>query len=261
VIKIKSAEGQELMRQGGKILANILVELRSRSVPGVTGKEIDALANRLCLKYKVKPSFKNYGGFPGSVCISLNDAVVHGIPNENPFKKGDLITLDIGVFYKGFHTDSAVTFVCGSFGGDDDSLLTTREKKNTQDLIKNCEQSLYSGIDLIKNGVHLGDISAKIQQIAEAAGYGVIRMLVGHGIGHEVHEDPHIPNFGTPGTGPILKTGMTLAIEPMFIEDGSVDVVLDDDGWTYRSKTGARTVHCEHTVLVTDGGYEILTRL
>lgn len=239
------------MREGGKILASILNELRDSAKPGVTRAELDNLANRLCFKHGVKPAFKGYGGYPGSVCISLNEEVVHGLPNSDKLKEGDLVSLDMGVLHQGYNTDSAVSFVCGDNDNKDD---------DREDLINVCEQSLYSGIDLIKDGVRLGDVSAKIQETVEARGYGVIRMLVGHGIGTEVHEDPHVPNYGTPGTGPMLKTGMTIAIEPMITADGSIDVVLSDDGWTYSSRTGALCAHYEHTVLVTDDGYEILTK-
>jgi methionyl aminopeptidase len=174
--------------------------------------------------------------------------VVHGLPTDTVIKEGDLVSLDMGVEYAGFHTDSALSFICKSNGN------TTDDK-----LIKTVEHCFYSGVDLIKNGVHLGDVSAKIQETAEHEGYGVIRMLVGHGIGKEVHEDPHIPNWGTKETGPILQTGMVIAIEPMITESGCVDVILSDDKWTYSTKDGSRAAHFEHTVLVTDDGYEILT--
>jgi methionyl aminopeptidase len=249
-ISIKSNAEQDLMRKGGQVLAAILKELKGRATVGTTRKELDDLARRLCLKYHVKPSFLGYGGYPAALCVSLNNEVVHGLPTDEKIKDGDLVSLDMGVEYEGFHTDSAVSFVSG-------------ESKNSQihDLIATAEQSFYSGVDLIKNGVRLGDVSAKIQQTAESKGYGIIRMLVGHGIGKSVHEDPHVPNYGDPGTGPILKTGMTIAIEPMLTMDGSIDVVLSDDKWTYSTKNGAFATHFEHTVLVTDDGYEILTEL
>lgn len=248
MIKIKSAKEQEIMRQGGQILARILVELKDVAKPGIKRVDIDTLAKRLCLKYKVKPSFLGYGGYPGAVCISLNNEVVHGLPTEDPLNAGDVVSLDMGVEYGGFHTDSTVSFVCGGI-----------KDEKAERLIKAAEESLYSGVSLIKNGVRLGDISAEIQRVGESYGYGIVRMLVGHGIGTEVHEEPHVPNYGVSGTGPILKTGMTLAIEPMLTEDGSIDVILGDDKWTYFTRTGARAVQCEHTVLVTDDGYEILT--
>jgi len=249
-INIKSAAEQEAMRQGGQILARILVELRQKCVPGVKKSELDELAKRLCLKYHAKPSFLGYGGYPAALCVSLNNEVVHGIPSDTIIKKGDLVSLDMGVFYAGFHTDSAVSFVCGEL-----------KNEGYEHQISTTERAFYSAVDIIKNGIHLGDISAKIQEIAEKEGYGVIRMLVGHGIGQEVHEEPHVPNYGEKGTGPILKTGMTIAIEPMFISDGSIDVVLDDDKWTYLTKTGAVATHFEHTVLVTDDGCEVLTEV
>lgn len=238
------------MRQGGKILAKILIELRKNALPGVTKKELDLQARRLCLKYHVKPSFLAYNGYPAAVCISINDEVVHGIPDDTKLMKGDLVSLDMGVKLAGFNTDSAVTFVCGGKGD-----------KETEKLIATAEQSFYSAAKLIKDGVHLGDISAEIQRVAEAQGYGVIRMLVGHGIGHEVHEEPHIPNFGKPGTGPVLKSGMTLAIEPMLTLSGCIDVDLGYDNWTYSTSDGSLATHFEHTILVTETGCEILTKL
>jgi methionyl aminopeptidase len=260
MILIKSVEEQEAMRQGGKILAKILTELKLNSEPGVKKNQLNNLAEELCLKYGVEPSFKGYGGFPASVCISVNDEVVHGIPDEGELKGSDLISLDMGVLHKGFHTDSAVSFVCAGKPNNDQVYKMSEEDINLDKFIKTCEHSLYSAIDLIKDGVRLGKISAQIQKTAEAAGYGVIRMLVGHGIGREVHEDPHVPNYGNEADGPILKTGMTIAIEPMITADGSIDVLLAEDGWTYKSATGALTTHAEHTVLVTDTGYEILTQ-
>jgi len=249
LIIIKSKEEQDIMRQGGKILAQILAALKKAAKPDIKKKELDELANRLCRDYQVEPSFKGYGGYPNSVCVSVNDEVVHGLPNNEILNIGDLVKLDMGVKYRGFHTDSALSFVCGNF-----------QDRQKDHLIKTCEQSFYSGIGVIKDGIHLGDVSAEIQKTAEKEGYGVIRMLVGHGIGQNVHEDPHIPNYGNSNTGPMLKTGMVLAIEPMITFDGSIDVVLDDDNWTYKSRTGTLCAHYEHTVLVTDNGYEILTK-
>lgn len=247
-VEIKSSNDQEAMRQGGQILANILVELKEKCVAGTKRSELDALARRLCLKYHAKPSFLGYGDYPAALCVSLNNEVVHGLPNESEIKDGDIVSLDMGVFYAGFHTDSALTFVCGN-----------TKNAAIEHQISTTEKAFYSAVDLIKDGVRLGDVSAKIQEMAEKEGYGVIRMLVGHGIGRDVHEDPHVPNYGEKGTGPILKNGMTIAIEPMLIQDGSIDVILSDDKWTYQTKTGAIATHFEHTVLVTDKGCEILT--
>lgn len=247
MIHVKNEHEIEVMRQGGRILANILRELKMATVPGVKKSEIDSLARRLCVKYNVRPSFLGYNGYPAAVCISLNNEVVHGLPNESAIRNGDLVSLDMGVYYEDFHTDAAVSFVCGI-------------DPAAEDLIRKTEQSFYSGVELIKDGVRLGTISAKIQEIAEASGYGVIRMLVGHGIGKRVHEEPHVPNYGTAGTGLVLKAGMTLAIEPMLTESGEIDVVLANDKWTYLTHDGSRAAHFEHTVLVTDNGYEILTQ-
>jgi methionyl aminopeptidase len=249
MIYIKTASEADAMRQGGKILARLLLELKGATKPGIKRSELDYLARRLCLKYHVKPSFLGYTGYPSAVCISTNAEVVHGLADERPIEEGDLVSLDMGIEYAGFHTDSALSFICKS------SKNTTDDK-----IIKVVEHAFYSGVDLIKNGVHLGDISAKIQETAEREGYGVVRMLVGHGIGREVHEDPHVPNWGIQGTGPTLATGMVIAVEPMITESGCVDVVLSDDKWTYLTKDGSRAAHYEHTVLVTDDGYEILTQ-
>lgn len=249
MIPIKSASDQEAMRQGGAILSKILNEVKLAVKPGMKKSDLDKLARRLCLKYHTKPSFLGYNGYPAALCVSLNNEVVHGLPDDTVIKEGDLVSLDMGVFYAGFHTDAAVSLVCG-------------DTKNSvaEQLIKICEQSFYSGINLIKSGVYLSDISARIQQEVEKNSFGVVRMLVGHGIGREVHEDPTVPNWGNPGTGPILKTGMTIAVEPM-ITEGNYDVVLSDDKWTYETKDGSLAAHYEHTVLVTDDGYEILTEL
>jgi methionyl aminopeptidase len=250
MIEIKSKSEQEAMRQGGQILARILIDLKNAVKPGIKRAELDALARRLCLKYHAKPSFLGYTGYPSAVCVSINDEVVHGLTDGSTIREGDLVSLDMGVQYAGFHTDSALSLVCGN----------ARDEK-AEKMIKVAEHCFYSGVDLIKDGVHLGDISARIQETAEHEGYGVIRMLVGHGIGKEVHEDPHVPNWGTKGTGPILQTGMVIAIEPMITESGCVDVVLSDDKWTYSTKDGSRAAHYEHTVLVTDDGCEILTEI
>lgn len=248
MINLKNASEIEIMRQGGKILSAILSSLRERAVPGVKKSELDELAKRLCTKNHVKPSFLGYGGYPAALCVSVNNEVVHGLPNDAELKEGDLVSLDMGVQLSGFHTDSALSFVCA-----------VRDEK-AEKLIKTAENAFFSGVDLIKPGVHLGDVSARIQQTGEYYGYGVVRMLVGHGIGRDVHEDPHIPNYGQKGTGPVLKAGMTLAIEPMFTESGEVGVVLAPDGWTYCTADGSHATHFEHTVLVTEGGYEILTQ-
>lgn len=249
MITIKTKSEQKIMREGGKILAAILAELKKAAVPGIKKSQLELLARELCEKHHVRPSFLGYGGYPAALCVSLNNEVVHGLPDETELKEGDLVSLDMGVFHAGFHTDSAVSFICGDI-----------KDEKLQKLIKTAENALFTAVDMIKPGIHLGDVSARIQQTGEFYGYGVIRMLVGHGIGKEVHEDPHVPNYGTPGTGPILKAGMTLAIEPMFTESGETGVILGNDGWTYFTADGSRATHFEHTVLVTETGAEILTR-
>lgn len=250
MIPIKTKEEQEKMRYGGKILAKILEDLKNYSVPGISKREIDNRARRLCLKWGVRPSFLGYQGYPAAICISVNDEVVHGIPDGAILKRGDLVSLDMGVEFENLHTDAALSFICGE----------AQDNKNlTQKLIQTTERCFYTGVELIKGGVRLGDVSAKIQEVAEKEGFGVIRMLVGHGIGHSVHEEPHVPNYGDTGTGPLLRAGMTLAIEPMLTLSGCVDVVLGDDKWTYKTSDGSVAAHYEHTVLVTHDGYEILT--
>jgi methionyl aminopeptidase len=249
-INIKSSSEQEAMRQGGQILAKILLELREKCHPNVKRIELDRLARRLCLKYHAKPSFYGYNGYPAALCVSLNNEVVHGIPTDEAIKEGDLVSLDMGVLYAGFHTDAAVSFICGDV-----------KDENAEKLINTAERAFYEGVTLLKDGVRLGDISEKIQAVAEKEGFGVIRMLVGHGIGKEVHEEPHVPNYGESGGGPLLRTGMTIAIEPMFTESGCIDVALSDDKWTYETLDSSRAAHFEHTVLVADDGYEILTDL
>lgn len=249
-ISLKTASEQEIMRQGGRILAQILRELKNAAKPGTTKRELNDLANRLCTKYHVKPSFLGYGGYPATLCVSLNNEVVHGIPDGTVIQEGDMVSLDMGVFLAGFHTDSAVTFICGE-----------KIDESASKLIKTAENALFSAIDLIKPGIRLGDVSNRIQQTAEYYGYGVIRTLVGHGIGQNVHEAPHVPNFGIKDTGPVLKEGMTLAIEPMFTESGEVGVHLAKDGWTYVTDDSSRSTHFEHTILVTKNGTEILTKI
>lgn len=236
------------MKEGGRILAKILTELESIAKVGVTTKEIDSLAGRLCLKYKVKPSFLGYQEYPAAVCVSINEEVVHGIPGIRKLKKGDLVSLDFGVYHKKFHTDSARSFIVGG-------EATSADKK----LIEVTKSVLDLGIKTAKAGYHIGDIGFAIQNEAESQGFNCIRALVGHGIGRKVHEEPMVPNFGTPGQGPIIKKGMSLAIEPM-ITAGSYEVYQESDGWTYKTVDHSRVAHFEDTVYVTDGEPIILTR-
>ncbi len=238
----------EIMTEGGQILGVILSEIRTAAVPGITTRDLDDLTRRLCLKYKVKPSFLGYQGYPGAICISLNDEVVHGIPNETVIASTDLISLDFGVFHEGYHVDAAFTFTF-----DDNDWAK-------QKLIKTAKDALYLAIDQISPGMKIGDIGYVIQHYVEQKGFGVVRSLVGHGVGKELHENPLIPNFGQKNTGTILKKGMTLAIEPM-ITNGDYEVYQESDGWTYKTCDHSLSSHYEHTIYIDDNNATILTVL
>jgi methionyl aminopeptidase len=214
--------------------------------PGMTTNELNELAEQFCRDNQAVPAFKGYGGFPYAICSSPNEAIVHGFANDKPLREGDILSIDFGVLYDGFFGDAAITLALGK---------VSREK---QRLMEITEASLYAGLEKIRPGVHLSDISAAVQQVAESAGFSVVREFVGHGIGRELHEDPQIPNYGKPGNGPILKKGMVLAVEPM-INAGSRHVKILKDGWTAVTKDGRPSAHFEHTVAVTEDGYEILT--
>ncbi len=244
--RVKTAEEITNMRESGRMLAAILKQIPERAVPGATGKQIADFCKKELKAFGAKAPFLGYGGFPDVICISPNDVVVHGIPNDAPFKDGDVVGFDFGVDYKGMITDSAFTMVVGA---------STKTKKR---LLKETERSLYAGIEQVKDGVRTGDIAAGVQKVLEAANLGIVRDLVGHGVGHSVHEDPNIPNYGMAGTGSALKAGMTIAIEPMATL-GDYHVKIDKDGWTIRTVDGSLAAHFEHTVLITDDGYEILT--
>lgn len=248
MIDIKTKEEIEIMREGGRILAAILEDVKEFSDVGVSTKEIDNYSGRLCLKYKVKPAFRDYQNFPANICVSINDEVVHGLPSKDrKIKEGDLVSLDFGVLHKGFYTDAAITFCVGKISPLKQKLIDVSKK------------SLFAGAKKIKDGAYLGDVSHEIQQYIESRGFGVVRSLAGHGIGKEIHEEPTIPNFGRKGTGPVLKGGMVLAIEPMITEK-SFELALDSDGWTYKTRDGSLSAHYEHDIVVTKKGYDILTR-
>lgn len=245
--RVKTAAEIVNMRESGKILATILKKVEQTVVPGMTGKDVSALCRQELQAMGGQASFLGYQGYPDVICISVNDAVVHGIPNEKPFKPGDIVGFDFGVTYKGMITDSALS-VC--IGGQPNAA----QKR----LLQQTERSMYAGIEQVKNGVRTGDIGAAVQKVLQAASLGIVRDLVGHGVGHEVHEDPNVPNYGAPGAGNALKAGMTIAIEPMATLGGD-DVALDRDGWTVRTADASIAAHFEHTVLITNDGYEILT--
>lgn len=247
MITIKSEREIELMKIAGEIVGKTHHYLESYIRPGITTKELDKLANDFIISQGATPSFKNLYGFPGTICISLNEEVVHGIPGKRKLKEGDIITLDIGACYKGYHGDSAWTYAVGKV--DD----------NKKYLMEHTEKALFEGLSVIKDGVHLGDVSYAIESYAKKYNLGVVRELSGHGIGSQVHEDPDVPNYGVKGTGPILKSGMTIAVEPM-LNLGTADIYMLDDDWTIITADDLPSAHYEHTVLVTDEGYTILTK-
>lgn len=244
--RVKTPEEIENIRESGRILAAILKQIPERAVPGVTGKDISDFCKSELKRFGVKAPFLGYGGFPDVICISVNDVIVHGIPNMVPFKDGDVVGFDFGVDYKGMITDSAFSMVIGT---------STKTKKR---LLKETERSLYAGIEQVKHGVKTGDIGAAVQKVLDAAQLGIVRDMVGHGVGHQVHEDPNVPNYGMAGRGTGLKAGMTIAIEPMATL-GDYRVKMDADGWAIRTADGSLAAHFEHTVLITQDGYEVLT--
>ena len=248
MVTIKSEREIELMREAGRILAKVHEELGKELKAGMSTKEIDRICEQLIRGYGCIPSFLNYEGFPASVCVSINDEVVHGIPNKHRYiQEGDIVSLDTGVIWKGYQSDAARTHMIGE--------VTPQARK----LVEVTEQSVLEGIKYAKAGNHLNDVSSAIQAYAESFGFGVVRDLVGHGIGTEMHEAPEIPNFATRRKGIKLVAGMTLAIEPM-ITAGRYDVVWDnDDGWTVTTEDGSLASHYENTILITDGDPEILS--
>ncbi len=248
MIEIKTPDEIKRMAEASRIVAEVLGEIRKNVSPGVTTIDLDALAESYIVSKKAKPAFKGYKGYPASVCTSVNEQVVHGIPSKTKLEEGDIISLDVGVFHKGFYGDAAVTLPVG------------RISKKAEKLLSVTEASLQAGIEAAVAGNRLSDISARIQQCAESAGFSVVRNFVGHGIGRSLHEEPQIPNFGKPGEGPRLKEGMTLAIEPM-VNAGSWEVIIENDGWTAITKDRSLSAHFEHTVAITKDGQTVLTKL
>ena len=247
MVTIKSEREIELMREAGRILAKVHEELGRTLVPGMSTKEIDRMCEDMIRSHGCVPSFLNYQGFPASVCISINDEVVHGIPDKHRYlEEGDIVSLDTGVIWKGYQSDAARTHMIGEVSWE------------ARKLVEVTQQSFFEGIKYAKAGNHLNDISKAIQEYAESFGFGVVRDLVGHGIGTEMHEAPEIPNFAQRRKGIRLAAGMTLAIEPM-ITAGRYDVVWEDDGWTVVTEDGSLASHYENTILITDGEPEILS--
>ena len=247
MVSIKSAREIELMRDAGKILAETHERLAEVVKPGITTGEINRKGEEIIRSYGCIPSFLNYEGYPASICVSVNDEVVHGIPNKKRvLHEGDIVSLDAGVIYKGYQSDAARTYGVGKISDE------------AQKLIDVTKQSFFEGIKNARAGRHLNDICSAIQEYAEQFGYGVVRDLVGHGIGKEMHEEPEIPNFKMNRQGLLLKPGMTFAIEPM-INMGRADVLWCDDEWTVITDDGSLSAHYENTVLITDGDPEILS--
>ncbi len=246
MIILKSAKELERMRQAGRIVYLTHQELKKAIQPGITTKELDQLAEKVIRGYGATPSFKGYGGFPGSICTSVNEELVHGIPGKRKLKEGDIISVDIGACYEGYHGDSAWTYPVGKISPEAERLLRVTE------------ESLYKGLEQAKPGSRLGDISHAIQTVAEDAGFSIVREYVGHGVGQKLHEAPSIPNYGPPGKGLRLKPGMTLAIEPM-VNYGKRFVRTLSDNWTVVTTDGSLCAHFEHSIAITDEGHEILT--
>ena len=248
-VTIKSAREIDIMRQAGKILAQVHDELEKSIKPGMSTKDVDVLGEKIIRNFGCIPSFLDYNGYPASICVSVNDEVVHGIPNAHRILfEGDIVSLDAGVIYKGYHSDAARTHGVGQISNE------------AQKLIDVTKQSFFEGIKFAKEGYHLHDISNAIDAYVSKFGYGIVRDLVGHGIGTSLHEDPQIPNFRQIRRGVKLRAGMTLAIEPM-INLGRRDVEWLEDDWTVVSEDGSLSAHYENTVLITEGEPEILSIL
>ncbi|UII56096.1 type I methionyl aminopeptidase [Cytobacillus spongiae] len=247
MIICKTPREIEIMREAGRIVALTHEELKKHIAPGITTKELDAIAESFIRKHDAIPSFKGYNGFSGSICASVNNELVHGIPGKRVLNEGDIISIDIGAKYNGYHGDSAWTYAVG---------IIDEEAQNLLDVT---EESLYRGLKEAKPGERLSNISHAIQTYAESKGFSIVREYVGHGVGQDLHEDPQIPHYGPPNKGPRLKPGMVLAIEPM-VNAGTRYVKTLADDWTVVTVDGKYCAHFEHTVAITETGYEILTK-
>lgn len=246
--RIKTSAELDAMREGGKMLATILQLMKNTASAGMTPKELATLAASELKKLGGEPAFLGFQGFPNVICISVNDQVQHAIPNSVPLQDGDIVNFDFGVKLRGLITDAGITIAVGG------TPLTARD----QELLTYTEQARDTAIDLVRAGTRVGDLSASIEAVLKAHRLGIVQELVGHGVGHELHEDPEIPNYGRAGIGPILTAGMTIAIEPI-ATTGSPDIYIEKDGWTIRSWDGSNCAQFEHTILVLEKGYEILT--
>lgn len=245
-IPLKSAADLDAMRTSCRMTAEVLRQVAEAVQPGVTTGELDALTRRLIEGMKAKPSFLGYRGYPAAICISINDEVIHGIPGRRVVLPGDVVSLDVGVFYKGFHGDSATTVMVGVTDPDVIRLVETTR------------QALAAAVAAVRPGGRLSDVSHAVESVAKMAGCSVVREFVGHGVGRHLHEEPQVPNYGLPGRGPVLKPGMTLAIEPM-VNLGLPEVVVLDDKWTVVTRDGKPSAHFEHTVAVLEERAEVLT--
>lgn len=246
MIVLKTGRELSIMKEACRISAGALKLIGSAVEPGVTTAELDRLAEKYILSQGAKPNFKNYNGFPSTVCISINNEVIHGIPGKRKINAGDIVSVDLGAVFEGYHGDNAATFAAGSISPEAKRLMDTTK------------ESLYEGIKMARHGGRIGDISSAIQRYVEARGYSVVRQFVGHGIGTNLHEAPEVPNFGTPGRGIRLVQGMTLAIEPM-INIGGSGVRTLADNWTVVTLDNSLSAHFEHTVAITTDGPQILT--
>ncbi|MES5860263.1 type I methionyl aminopeptidase [Bacillus cereus group sp. RP29] len=248
MIICKTPREIEIMREAGRIVALTHQELKQHITPGITTKELDQIAEKTIQKYGATPSFKGYNGFPGSICAFVNEELVHGIPGKRKLKEGDIISIDIGAKYNGYHGDSAWTYPVGNISESVQKLLDVTEK------------SLYLGLEQVKPGERLSNISHAVQTHAEENGFSIVREYVGHGIGQDLHEDPQIPHYGPPNRGPRLKPGMVICVEPMVNQGRRYVKTLSDD-WTVVTVDGKWCAHFEHTIALTEAGYEILTTL
>ena len=247
MIKRKKLRDIRMMKQAGKIASEALLAVEDKIAPGVSTYELDIIARKTILKAGAVPSFLGYKGFPATICASINEEVVHGIPSkERILKEGDIVSIDVGAVHKGYHGDNAKTFAVGNV------------RHNAARLLKTTRESLYAGIDALKPNAPLGAYSHAVQTYAESQGFSVVRAFAGHGIGKKLHEDPNIPNYGQPQDKPILRPGMALALEPM-INEGAADVELLSDGWTVVTADRKLSAHFEHTVVLLSDGVEILT--
>ena len=246
MITRKSEHEIELMRRAGKITAAARALARDMVKPGVTTQQIDKAVYHFIKSQGATPSFLNYNGYPASVCVSVNDEIIHGIPGKRVLKEGDIVSVDVGAYIGGFHGDCAGTYPCGQVS---DQAL---------DLIRVTQQSFFEGLKFAREGYRLSDISHAVQEYVESHGYSVVREYVGHGIGRRMHESPEVPNFGNPGHGPRLLRGMTIAVEPM-VNAGSAAIRQMSDGWTVKTADGRNAAHYENTILITDGDPELLT--